>query len=93
MNIAEKIMVDETTKSVSDLFRKMAEDIDRNAGAGFGGAFVCVPPKDGGEAFQTLIVGEGTDPSDYWVLLKSKAEAQIRAVDQAARQGQAFGRR
>ena len=85
-------MSDET-KAISDLFRKMADDIDRNDGAGFGGAFVCVPPKDGGEAFKTLIVGEDSDPSDFWVLLKSKAEAQIRAVDSASRQGQAFGRR
>jgi hypothetical protein len=86
-------VTDESTKAISDFFRKMADDIDRNAGAGFGGAFVCVPPTNGGDAFQTLIVGEATDASDYWVLLKSKAEAQIRAADAQARQGQAFGGR
>lgn len=88
-------MTDDTqaaAKAISDLFRKMADDIDRNAGAGFGGAFVCVPPTNGGEAFQTLIVGEGADPSDFWVMLKSKSQAQINAVDAAQRSGQAFRR-
>jgi len=77
---------------ISDLFRKMADDIDRNAAAGFGGAFVCVPPTNGGDSFQTLIVGEAIDPSDFWNLLATKSKAQMSAVDAAQRTGQAFRR-
>lgn len=74
-------------KKISDLFRRMADDIDRNVDAGFGGAFVVVPPSSGGEPFENLVIGS-QDPADFYILLKSKAEAQIRAIDVLARQGQ-----
>lgn len=73
--------------SLAELFRKMADDIDRNAEAGFGGAFVVVPPKDGGEPFQQLFVTSTQDAGDFWTLLASKCQAAIRAVDQARTQG------
>jgi hypothetical protein len=82
------------SKILADRFRKMADDIERNAGAGFGGAFVVVPPEGGGEPFEQLFVTDRQDPSDFWVLLSSKCKTAITAVDQAARNQQAgFARR
>jgi hypothetical protein len=79
--------------SLADRFRKMADDIERNEAAGFGGAFVVIPPKDGGDPFAQLLVTDHQDPADFWKLLSSKCATQIALVDAANRQGQAFGRR
>ena len=85
--------IDPKAKLIADRFRRMADDVERNADAGFGGAFVVVPPENGGEPFDTLILGASKDPGDFYVLLTSKCKTEIAAVDAANRQGQAFGRR
>ena len=79
---------------VSDRFRKMAAAIDHNAEeANFGGAFVIIPPRDGGDAIETLILDSTQDAAQFWTLLKTKCEVQISRVDDRSRTGQAFGRR
>lgn len=87
-------MNDEPPKppSTADRFRKMAERLDHNAAAGFGGCFLIVPPADGGEAIETLILDERQNAAQFWVLLKTKCEDEIIRLDQANRQGQAFRR-
>ena len=87
------LLSDEAVKITAHWFRRMADDIERNASAGFGGAFVIVPPVQGGEPFAQLFVTFSQDPTDFWVLLSSKCKAAITAIDQANRQGQAFGQR
>jgi len=73
----------------SDYFRKMATAIDHNAEeANFGGAFVILPPKDGGDVVETLILDSTQDPAQFWILLQSKCAVQIKRVDEAARTGQ-----
>jgi len=79
---------------VSDYFRKMATAIDHNAAAGFGGAFVIIPPEGGGNPIETLILDEKQDPAQFWIMLQSKCKQQIDIADAAARNQQAgFGRR
>jgi hypothetical protein len=78
---------------VSDYFRKMATAIDHNAAAGFGGAFVIIPPEGGGNPIETLILDEKQDPAQFWTLLKTKCDTQIALADQALRTAQAGFRR
>ena len=74
---------------ISDRFRRMATAIDHNAEqGGFGGAFVIVPPKEGGDVVETLILDSTQDPAQFWVLLKSKCDTQIAKADALSRQGQ-----
>jgi hypothetical protein len=81
-------MTDEVEKkpATADLFRRMAERIDHNASDGFGGAFLIVPPANGGDAIDTLILDTLQDPAQFWVLLKSKCDIQIQKIDNAQRQ-------
>ena len=75
-------------------FTNMANVITHNDDTGFGGAFVIVPPKDGGDALETLILDTKQDAAQFWILLQSKCQAQIAALDSANRQQQAgYGRR
>ena len=78
---------------IADRFTKMAEALQHNADAGFGGAFVIVPPRDGGDALETLILDNKQDAAQFWILLQSKCQAQIAALDSANRQVQAGYRR
>ena len=79
---------------VHESFESMARKIVDNAGYSFGGAFVIVPPKDGGEIIETLILDSKQDAAQFWILLQSKCQAQIAALDSANRQVQAgYGRR
>lgn len=88
-------MNDEAPKqpSASDRFRKMAERLDHNAEDGFGGCFLIVPPVDGGEVIETLILDSKQDATQYWILLKSKCEMEIARLDGANRNQSAYGRR
>jgi hypothetical protein len=76
----------EREPSVADLFRRMAKRIDHNAADGFGGAFLIVPPPNGGEAIDTLILDAMQDPAQFWLLLKTKCDLQIQKIDNAQRQ-------
>lgn len=78
----------------ASLFRRMADAIEHNENSGFGGAFVIIPPPEGGSPIETLILDSKQDPVQFWVLLKSKCDIQITLAEQAARSQQAgFGQR
>jgi hypothetical protein len=68
-------------------FRGMAALIDANETAGFGGAFVIIPP-EGGTALQTLILDSTQDHIQFWTLLKVKCDVEIKRLDDLTRQGQ-----
>lgn len=86
-------MNDEAPKqlSIADRFRRLADRIDQNADAGFGGAFLIVPPDNGGEVIETLILDTRQDPAQFWTLLKTKCDTELIALD-AARRGQQLRR-
>lgn len=71
-------------------FTAMAERIERNVADSFGGAFVIVDPA--GNAIETLLLDAKGDAGQFWGLLKVKCDMMMAEIDQAARQGQAFGR-
>ena len=75
-------------------FTNMSNVITHNDDSGFGGAFVIVPPKDGGDVMETLILDNRQDAVQFWTLLQVKCQTQIAALDSANRQVQAgYGRR
>ena len=79
---------------IADRFTKMAAALEHNADAGFGGCFVICPPNDGGDPLEVLILDNRQDAAQFWILLQSKCQAQIAALDSANRQQQAgYGRR
>ena len=81
-------------KELAGRFRAMADAIELNGITTFGGAFVVIPPTEGGDALETLVLDSKQDPVMLWMLLKTKCETEITALDQKQRsQGGVYGRR
>jgi len=80
-------------KTLADRFRAMAAAIELNGADNFGGAFVVIPPTEGGDVLETLVLDSRQDPAMLWMLLKTKCDMELTKLDQAQRSGNAFGRR
>ena len=73
----------------SEPFTQMAEKIERNGDADFGGAFVIYPP-GGDPVVQDLSVNPTADQIRFWLKLKTEIDAVIQRLDEVARNQQAF---
>ncbi len=75
-------------------FRRMADRIDHNADATFAGAAVIVPPAEGGETVEMLILDSSQSAAQFWGALAAKCQIEISQLDDKNRNKQAgFGRR
>lgn len=74
----------------ADTFVKMAEQIQHNAGAPFGGAFVIHPPS-GEEPLTALILT--SDPAQFWMMVSAKIQIRLREIELKEQNASAFGRR
>lgn len=83
---------DRSAEALAKFFDDMAAKIRLNKDNAFGGAFVIIPPDQGGEPFQTLILDAKQDPAQFFILLKTKCESQITSIDQQARNQGGFAR-
>jgi len=63
-----------TKISDAQRFRAMADRIDHNTESTFGGGFVIVPPQQGGEAMEALILDTRADPVQFFMLLQAKIQ-------------------
>ena len=79
------------TVTSPERFRKMADAIESNAERGFGGAFVIMPPE--GDPIETLILDSKQDPSQFYMLLKTKCDIALNELDAKQTQAQGFQRR
>jgi hypothetical protein len=79
----------------AEVLRRMADAIEANSERPFGGCMVIIPPAVNGktEIIETLILDSTQAWSQFWGLLKAKADVALREAEQAERQGAAFGRR
>jgi len=80
-------------KLLADKFRSMATAIELNGADNFGGAFVVIPPTEGGDVLETLVLDSRQDPAMLWMMLKTKCDMELAKLDQLQRSGQAFNRR
>ena len=76
-------------KELAKELREMADRMEKNADADFGGAFVVIPPA-GGEIIKTLILDNKQDPAQYWAMLKTKCEMALAGLDEMARNTRVF---
>lgn len=77
----------------SEQFRKMAERIDHNAEATFGGAAVIVPPAQGGETVELLILDAKGDPAQFWGTILTRAQMEIQGLQDKQQIIRGFGAR
>jgi hypothetical protein len=73
----------------SDPFKAMAEEIDHNAAANFGGGFVIVPP--GGEPLRMLFLSPSPDQAIFWGTLRGVVDMALAEI--AQQQGGQFAPR
>ncbi len=74
-------------------FRRMADRIDHNADAVFAGAAVIVPPAEGGETVEILILDSSQSAVQFWGTLGAKCKIALEELDNKSRNTQAFGSR
>lgn len=71
----------------SDRLCRMAEQINRNAGSTFGGAVVIIPPDQGGEPIEILILDSQGDPAQFWGTVTLRVQAGINQLEEQRKQG------
>lgn len=74
----------------SAAFRAMAERIDHNEDAPFGGAFVIIPP--GGDAQDMLLLDNSGNPAIFWSTLQVRVKIALQEIEDSERRGGFMGR-
>jgi hypothetical protein len=79
--------------TLADRFRQMADRIDHNKDAGFGGACVIIPPVGVGEPLEMLALDNRADAAQFFSNIVTRLNRMIE--DSAAKDAlaQGFGRR
>ena len=91
---------DASVSEVGDLFRAMAERVERNPDEEFGGALLIVPPIEPGSGTKLapithLSIGPVADVAAFWGVAAAKVEVAKAIFDQeqlARSSGSGFGR-
>lgn len=79
-------------EAIAKMFTAMSDQIKLNNSGAFGGAFVIVPPANGGHPIEVLILDNRQDVVQFWTFLKTKATITLEELNNAGK-NQAFGRR
>lgn len=79
-------MNDEVSKpDLAAHFRAMADLIDLNKDAKFGGAVVIVPPTAGGNVVAQLLLDSAEDPVQFWTTLQFRIKAVLDDISNSQR--------
>ena len=82
-------LVQKKQHDVSVRYRLMADRLDHNAEAPFGGSCVIYPPSGGGDPIELLMLDSKGDPAQFWSTISTRI--QIVLEDLKAKQQQPFG--
>lgn len=77
----------------AERFKAMAAAIEHNGDATFGGAVVIIPPPNGGEAIELLILDLKADPAQFWSTIRTRIDIKLAELDQIQRKQASFGMR
>jgi hypothetical protein len=86
-------LVEQAPFEAPERFKAMAADIEHNGPSKFGGAVVIIPPANGGEAIELLMLDLKADPAQFWATIKTRIEIKLAELDESRRSQNAFGRR
>lgn len=86
-------LVERPKNEAAKHFRDMADAIEHNSDAPFGGAFVVVPPVGAGDPIETLILDNKQDALQFWKLLVEKGRITVEDLERQTRSSTAFGGR
>ena len=80
-----------TDTANAERFTKMAARITHNQDATFGGAAVIMPPANGGEPIELLILDSKSDPAQFWGAILSRAQLEVNTIRSANEMRQMTG--
>ena len=86
-------LVEPLKNEAAGRFKAMAAAIEHNPIATFGGAVVIMPPANGGEPIELLILDLKADPAQFWSTIRTRIDIKLAELDESRRTNQAFGRR
>lgn len=82
-----------TSQEAAAEFRKMADQIERNADSKFGGAYVIIPPGDYDVGpLSVLLIDSRQDAANFFNLLDWRTKTVLAEIDAKQRQMTGFGR-
>jgi hypothetical protein len=79
-----------TPTEAAELFRAMADRLERNAATEFGGAFLIIPPEDGGP-LDGAFVTTTPNPVVFWSSVQGQVEIAVQRLT-APQQSRGYGR-
>lgn len=86
-------MSDETDKGPAKSFANMQELIRRNEAHAFGGAAVIIPPMNGGDPIELLMLDTSNDAAQFWSTIKTRIEIILEKLAEQQRIASGFPRR
>jgi hypothetical protein len=78
---------------ISAILRRMADYVDRNKDAVFGGLAVVIPPGNAGSTIETLILDSQGDAAQFYSTLQTRLTIQLTELQTTQRMNQGFGGR
>ena len=84
-------LIERQENKASERFRVMADLIEDNAHATFGGAVVIIPPAEGGDPIEMLMLDVTADAGQFWATIKTRIEIKLNQMDEKARAQATFG--
>lgn len=87
-------LIEKYQSDVAAALRRMADHVDRNKEANsFGGLAVIIPPENGGEPIELLILDSQADIAQFYSTLQSRITIRVLNLDETRKRQQAFGGR
>lgn len=78
-------LVESKEKQLADAFRKMADRIEHNAGSEFGGACLIVPPFNGGDPIEFLLLGPKPDLAQFYSTIQTRIQMVLQEIQEKQR--------
>ena len=87
-------LIERPEHGAAAILRRVADQIDKLNADVFGGVAVIVPPQDGGEPVEFLIIDPKKNAAQFYATVKTRIENQIGDLEGQQQQARAgFGRR
>lgn len=84
---------EDPTSVAAATLRRMADRLDLNKGAKIGGLAVIIPPENGGEPIEVLILDAAGDIAQFYSTVQSRIQIRLADLQDKARMQQGFGMR
>jgi len=90
--MTEQHLIERQQPGAAAILRRIADQIDKLESDAFGGVAVIVPPENGGEAIELLIIDPAKNVAQFYATITTRLTTQQSALDDQSRMQQGFPR-